>query len=57
VLDADGSVSQITTIYNYEEHYAQASGGWLCSDSFRFRMRALHILELATMAKAFRASE
>lgn len=49
IFDKDGSISHITTLYSYDDKVVQASGGWICSDSFGFNMRAFHILENATI--------
>ena len=53
VVEKDGSISQISTIYRYPDMVVASSGGWICSDSFGFNMRALYILEKATIELDF----
>lgn len=53
VKESDGSVSQITSFYEYPDAVVQAGGGWLCSASFGFTMRALYVLEQATIELDF----
>ncbi len=53
VREKDGSISQITTFYEYPGLAVQTSGGWICSGSFGFTMRALYILEGATVELDF----
>ncbi len=53
VRENDGSISQITTLYEYPDLVVQATGGWICSGSFGFTMRALYILEKATIELDF----
>ncbi len=46
----NGGVSHIATDYAYDSGLlVQATGGWICSDSFGFRMQAMIILERATL--------
>ena len=49
IFEKDGSISHITTFYSYDGKVVQASGGWICSDSFGFNMQAFYILENATI--------
>jgi predicted dehydrogenase len=53
VVEGDGSVSHITTMYTYEDVVVQSTGGWICSDTFGFNMRAFFILEYATVELDF----
>ncbi len=53
VFEKDGSISHIATSYSYEDKVVQSTGGWICSDSFGFNMRALFVLELATIELDF----
>jgi predicted dehydrogenase len=49
-FESNGGLSHISTLYHYENGFvASSAGGWICSDSFGFNMRALHILEKATI--------
>ena len=52
-VERDGSVSHITTIYAYPDFAAASTGGWICSDSFGFNMRAFFILDGATIELDF----
>lgn len=56
VFEADGSIAHISTLYRYAERVVQATGGWLCADSFGFTMRELVVLERATIALDFARS-
>ena len=56
VFEKDGSVSHIATSYSYGDKVVQSTGGWICSDSFGFNMRALFILERATIELDFSKS-
>lgn len=49
VTEKDGSISQITTLYEYPDLAAQSSGGWIRSGSFDLRMRALYVLQDAAV--------
>jgi len=53
VQDKDGSFSHISTLYRYDDKVVTSTGGWICSDSFGFNMRALYILEKATVELDF----
>jgi predicted dehydrogenase len=52
----DGTILHIATIYTYQDQVVQASGGWVCSDSFGFNMRAFYVLESATVDLDFSKS-
>jgi predicted dehydrogenase len=56
IFENDGSISHISTLYTYPGLLVQASGGWICSDSFGFTMRAFYILEGATIELDFSKS-
>ena len=45
----DGGVSHITTLYQYADTVVSSTGGWICTDSFGFKMKAMLILEGATI--------
>jgi predicted dehydrogenase len=49
VVERDGSVSHIASVYSYPGLAAASTGGWICSDSFGFNMRAFFVLEGATI--------
>jgi predicted dehydrogenase len=53
VVEKDGSISQIASIYSYPGFAAASTGGWICSDSFGFNMRAFFVLEGATIELDF----
>lgn len=53
VIEEDKGVSHISTAYDYEGMSVTSTGGWNCSDSFGFNMRALLILERATIELDF----
>jgi len=53
VFDSDGSIRHITTLYRYNGLLVKASGGWLASSAFGFNMRALYLLERATIELDF----
>jgi predicted dehydrogenase len=53
VFDADGGLRHITTIYRYRDLLVKASGGWLATSTFGFNMRALYLLERATIELDF----
>ncbi len=53
VVEDDGGISQISTVYFYDNLTAASSGGWICSSSFGFNMRAFYILEGATIELDF----
>jgi predicted dehydrogenase len=56
VKEGDGSISHITTFYEYPDLAVQTSGGWICAGSFGFTMRALYVLEGATIELDFSKS-
>jgi predicted dehydrogenase len=56
IFENDGSISHISTLYTYPDLLVQATGGWICSDSFGFTMRAFYILENATIELDFSKS-
>jgi predicted dehydrogenase len=45
----DGNISQISTVYSYDNKLVTSTGGWICSKSFGFRSSALFVLEEATI--------
>ncbi len=49
IVEKDGSVSHISTVYNYSDKVVASTGGWICTDSFGFNARAFYILEGATV--------
>lgn len=53
VVEADGSISHIASVYTYPGMAVASTGGWTCSESFGFNMRALFILEGATIELDF----
>ena len=53
VVERDGSVSHISSLYQYPGFAAASTGGWICSDSFGFNMRAFFVLEGATIELDF----
>ena len=53
VIEADGGVSHIASVYSYPGFTAASTGGWICSDSFGFNMRAFFVLEGATIELDF----
>jgi len=53
VVEKDGSISHIASIYAYPDFVASSVGGWICSDSFGFNMRAFFVLEGATIELDF----
>ena len=53
VFDKDGAIPHIATVYQYENFAVSSTGGWLCSDSFGFNMRAFFVLEQATIEMDF----
>jgi predicted dehydrogenase len=53
VVEDLGGVSHIATMYRYPGFTAVSTGGWICSDSFGFNMRAFLILEGATIELDF----
>ncbi len=53
VFEPDGGISHIATLYGYPGMTVSSTGGWIASDSFGFTMRALFILERATIELDF----
>ena len=53
VVEKDGGVSHIASVYSYPGLTAASTGGWICSDSFGFNMRAFFVLEKATIELDF----
>lgn len=54
VREPDGGYSHLATVYGYDDGLSvSATGGWICSDSFGFNMRAFFILEKATIEMDF----
>jgi predicted dehydrogenase len=53
VVEKDGGVSHIASVYSYPGLTAASTGGWICSDSFGFDMRAFFVLEGATIELDF----
>ena len=49
VFEKNNSISHITTIYKYPDKIVNSTGGWICSESYGFNMRAFFILEKATI--------
>ncbi len=45
IFEKDGSISHITTAYDYSDKVVQTTGGWICTKSFGFNMKAFIILE------------
>ena len=46
-------MSHIATVYTYDDFVVSSTGGWICSDSFGFNMRAFFVLENATIEMDF----
>lgn len=57
VADRDGTLSHIATLYSYPNFVAASTGGWNCSDSFGFNMRAFFVLDGATIELDFSKPE
>ncbi len=53
IIERDGSIPHISTLYRYDGPVVTSTGGWLCSDSFGFNMRAMWVLEGATVELDF----
>lgn len=53
IFEKNGSVSHIATLYGYEGLVVSSTGGWICSQSFGFNMRAFFVLEKATIEMDF----
>jgi predicted dehydrogenase len=49
IVEDDGSISLISTVYKYDELVVASTGGWLCSTTYGFNMKAFYILETATV--------
>lgn len=52
-IDKDGSIPHIAAVYHYDKYAVAATGGWICSDTFGFNMRAFFVLEHATIEMDF----
>jgi len=52
-IERDGSISHIATIYTYDGFVVASTGGWNCSDSFGFNMRAFWVLDKASIELDF----
>jgi predicted dehydrogenase len=52
-VERDEGVSHIASVYSYPGFAAASTGGWICSDSFGFNMRAFFVLEGATIELDF----
>jgi predicted dehydrogenase len=52
--EKDGGLSHIATLYSYPDKVVSSTGGWTCSKSFGFNMRAHFVLEKATIELDFR---
>jgi predicted dehydrogenase len=48
-MEPDGGVSHISTVYGLPGKAVTATGGWICSSSFGFTMRATMVFEGATV--------
>jgi predicted dehydrogenase len=55
-FEPDGGISHIASVYTYPGFAAASTGGWDCSDSFGFNMRAFFVLEGATIELDFAKS-
>ena len=53
VFEQDGGISHISTVYQYPGFAVASTGGWLCSESFGFNMRAFFVLEKASIELDF----
>jgi predicted dehydrogenase len=53
VFEPDGGISHIATVYQYDQYAVASTGGWICSDTFGFNMRAFFVLEKATIEMDF----
>ncbi len=53
VSEKDGGISHVCTVYRYPDLSVMSEGGWICSKSFGFNMRALYVLEGATIELDF----
>ncbi len=50
------SIAHITTIYRYNDKLVSSTGGWICTKSYGFNMRAFYILKEATIELDFSKS-
>ena len=54
IFEKNGGISHITTTYQYGDGLViNSTGGWICSSSYGFNMRAFYILEGATIELDF----
>jgi predicted dehydrogenase len=53
IQEPDGTFSHIATQYTYPGRVVASTGGWICSDSFGFNMRAFFVLDEATIELDF----
>ncbi len=53
VVEPDGGVSHISTVYGFPGKAVTATGGWICSSSYGFNMRATVVFEGATVILDF----
>jgi len=49
VKEKDGGFSHITTLYRYPELDVTSTGGWICTRSYGFVMKAFFVMEGATV--------
>ena len=52
-VDSSSGISHISTVYGYPGKSVMSTGGWRCSSSFGFNMRAMLVLERATVEMDF----
>lgn len=53
ILEKDGHFSHISSVYGYDDMVVTAAGGWRCSKTFNFNMRAFYVMEKATVEMDF----
>ena len=53
VFEESGHVSHISSVYQYDGMVVTATGGWKCTKTFNFNMRAFYVLEKATIEMDF----
>ena len=56
VFEKSGHISHISSVYDYDGMVVTASGGWKCSNTFNFNMRAFYVMEKATVEMDFSKS-
>jgi len=50
IFEESGNISHISSLYHYTDGLiVNSTGGWICASGFGFNMRALYILERATI--------